>query len=147
MSVVRFTRNLLLASVAFAAPVLAAQYPGHPVTTPDINAADLSARDKAISDDAFEGRGPGTVNGEAAAQWIADEMKRIGLKPGNHGSYFQAVPSVSIALDAAHSSLAFNTPTGAVTPNFPEDTVYWTPQYASADVDVKKAPLVFVGYG
>jgi len=87
-----------------------AEYPGHPSTTPDINAADLAARDKAIADDAFEGRGPGTQNGEAAAQWIADEMKRIGLKPGNHGSYFQEVPSVQITLDAAKSSLSFNTP-------------------------------------
>src|SRR5713226_9793863 len=80
-----------------------AEFPGHPITTPDINAADLAARDKAIADDAFEGRGPGTENGEAAAQWIADEMKRIGLKPGNHGSYFQSVPTVNIALDASKS--------------------------------------------
>lgn len=147
------TRRLLV----FVVPVLFAPvalwaaatslYPPHPETSAEILAADVMARDRAISDDAFEGRGPGTVNGEAAAQWIADEMKRIGLKPGNHGSYFQKVPSVSIALDAAKSSLTFNTPTGAVTPNFPESTVYWTPRYASADVDVSKAPLVFVGYG
>ena len=50
--------------------------------------------------------------GEAAAQWIADEMKRIGLKPGNHGSCFQRVPAVNIALDPAKSSLVFNTPQG-----------------------------------
>src|ERR1043166_1355626 len=87
-----------LAASLIAAPALA-QYPGHPETTPDINAADLSARDKAISDDSFEGRGPGTRNGEAAAQWIADEMKRIGLKPGNHGSYFQPVPAEIAAID------------------------------------------------
>jgi Zn-dependent M28 family amino/carboxypeptidase len=128
------------------APALA-QYPGHPETTPDINAADLSARDKAISDDAFEGRGPGTKNGEAAAQWIADEMKRIGLKPGNHGSYFQPVPAVNITLDAAKSSLVFNTAQGALRPKFPDEDVYWTPQFKSADVAVKNAPLVFVGYG
>jgi len=143
--------------LAFALPVLfapivlwaavSAIYPPHPRTIPSIVAADVLARDKAISDDAFEGRGPGTPNGEAAAQWIADEMKRIGLKPGNHGSYFQEVPSVKIALDAAHSSLVFHTAQSAVTPNFPEETVYWTPQYANADVDVKAAPLVFVGYG
>ena len=131
--------------VLFAAP--APHYPPHPATVPDIVAADVMARDKAISDDAFQGRGPGTVAGEAAAQWIADEMKRIGLKPGNHGSYFQKVPSVNIALDAAKSSLGFSTPSGAITPNFPEAAVYWTPQYASADVDVKASPLVFVGYG
>ena len=105
---------LLAAGLGLVAlPALAAAYPGHPTTTPDINAADLSARDKAISDDAFEGRGPGTVNGEAAAQWIADEMKRIGLKPGNHGCYFQTVPAVNITLDAAKSSLVFDTAKGA----------------------------------
>ena len=53
-----------------------------PTPVPDITAADISARDKALADDDFEGRGPGTKNGETAAQWIADEMKRIGLKPG-----------------------------------------------------------------
>jgi len=136
---------ILFALVAAAA--LADSYPGHPATSPAITAADVLARDKAISDDRFQGRGPGTKAGEAASQWIADEMKRIGLSPGNHGSYFQPVPAVNIALDAAHSSLAFATPMSALIPRFPDDAVYWTPQFASADVVVKDAPLVFVGYG
>ena len=145
----RFTRNLLLATavLAIAAPVFAAQYPGHPATTPDITAADLSARDKAISDDAFQGRGPGTVNGEAAAQWIADELKRIGVAPANHGSYFQDVPAVNITLDASKSAFRFDTPKGAITPGFPDKTTYWTPQFASNEVKVDKSQLVFVGYG
>ena len=134
--------GIMVATVA-----LADTYPGHPVTTPDINAADLSARDKAISDDAFQGRGPGTVAGEAASQWIADEMKRIGLKPGNHGSYFQPVPAVNVTLQAAQSSLVFNTQQGALTPKFPDDTVYWTPRFKTNAVKVANAPLVFVGYG
>jgi Zn-dependent M28 family amino/carboxypeptidase len=124
-----------------------AGYPAHPQTSPEITAADLAARDKAISDDAFEGRGPGTVAGEAASQWLADEMKRIGLAPGFHGSYFQPVPAVNITLNAANSSLVFNTPQGAVTPKFPDDAVYWTPQFKSTEVKVADAPLVFVGYG
>ena len=131
----------------FALAAAAQSYPAHPATTQDINAADLSARDKAISDDAFEGRGPGTKNGEAAAQWVADEMKRIGLKPGFHGSYFQPVPAVNIALDAAKSSLVFSTPQGALNPKFPDEDVYWTPQFSSSEVKVANAPLVFVGYG
>jgi Zn-dependent M28 family amino/carboxypeptidase len=124
-----------------------AEFPGHPETTPDINAADLAARDKAISDDAFQGRGPGTREGEEAAGWIADEMKRIGLKAGNNGSYFQPVPSVTITLDAAKSSLAFATPQGPLTPKFPDDVVYWTPRFAHDEVEVAESPLVFVGYG
>src|ERR1700733_15242255 len=42
---------------------LTAQYPAHPATSAAISAADLSARDRAISDDSFQGRGPGTPAG------------------------------------------------------------------------------------
>ena len=140
-----------LAAVAgasfLAVPAFSQSYPLHPTTTPEITAADLSARDKAIADDAFQGRGPGTVAGEAASQWLADEMKRIGLAPGNHGSYFQPVPAVNITLDASKSKLSFTTPLGALTPKFPDDAVYWTARFKSSDVQVKDAPLVFVGYG
>ncbi len=138
---------LLTLGAFFTGTASAADYPGHPATTPDINAKDLAARDKAIADDAFEGRGPGTKNGEAAADWIAAEMKRIGLKPGNKGSYFQTVPSVSITLDAPKSRFVFTTPTGPLKPTFADDVVYWTPQFKSGEVKVKNAPLVFVGYG
>ncbi len=139
-------RPSLLALCLLASPAWA-QYPGHPMTTPAITAADLAARDRAIADDAFQGRGPGTQAGEAAAGWIADEMRRIGLAPGNHGSYFQDVPSVSITLDAARSRLAFTTPRGTLAPAFPADVVYWTPRFRADTVAVKDTGLVFVGYG
>jgi Zn-dependent M28 family amino/carboxypeptidase len=126
---------------------MAATYPGHPQTSPEITAQDLSARDKALADDAFEGRGPGTKNGEAAADWIAAEMKRIGLVPGNRGSYFQDVPSVTIALQGTKSSFAFDTPKGPMALKFPDDVAYWSPQFAANEVKVKNSPLVFVGYG
>lgn len=122
-------------------------YPAHPSTSPDIKAADILARDKAIADDAFEGRGPGTKAGEASAQWIADELKRIGVQPGNHGSYFQKVSTAVIALDGDKSTFSFATKQGALTPNFPEAVAYWTSQYGKNEIDVKDAPLVFVGYG
>ena len=141
----RMLFSILLAFGATAAA--AATYPGHPATVPEITAADISARDKAISDNAFEGRGPGTVDGEAAAQWIADELKRLGIAPANHGSYFQPVPAVSITLDSAKSRFAFSTPKGTLTPKFADDVVYWTPQFARPDVTVKNSALVFVGYG
>ena len=128
-----------------AAPAFAAE-PGHPVTTADINAADIGTRDKAISDDYFEGRGPGTKAGQAASQWIADEMKRIGLKPGNKGSYFQEVPAVNITLDAPNLRWCSKHPRARST-EIPDEDVCWTPQFKSADVTVKDSDLVFVGYG
>jgi Zn-dependent M28 family amino/carboxypeptidase len=137
----------LTACLLLLAAPAGAQYPAHPATAPAITAADLAARDRAIADDAFQGRGPGTKAGEAAADWIAEEMRRIGLVPGNHGSYFQDVPSVSITLDAAASRLSFATPRGALSPAFPADAVYWTPVFKSATVSLHDSPLVFVGYG
>ena len=127
-----------------AAPIEA---PAHPDTTGSLNTADLNARTRAIADDRFEGRGPGTQAGERAAQWIADEMKRIGLKPGNNGSYFQTVPAVTIALDAAKSSFSIAGPDGEKRFAFAEEAVWWTPQYEQQDVKIERAPLVFAGYG
>src|SRR5215472_8951632 len=147
IAVVLLTIIALSTCKAIAASRPTVPLPPHPTTTPEVTAADLSARDKIISDDFFQGRGPGTPAGERAADWIADEMKRIGLRPGNHGSYFQNVPSVVIALDAAKSSFAIGTPQGAITPKFPDEVAYWTPHFASNIVKVTNAPLIFVGYG
>jgi Zn-dependent M28 family amino/carboxypeptidase len=133
---------LLLTGAAYGA-----SYPAHPQTSPEIVAADISARVRAISDDAFEGRGPGTVAGEAAAAWIADELKRLGIQPANKGSYFQTVPAVSIAVESGKSQFAFSTPKGKLTPKFADEVVYWTPQFSGPDVTVKNSDLVFVGYG
>jgi Zn-dependent M28 family amino/carboxypeptidase len=140
-------RSAVLGLLAALAALPARAYSDHPATTPAITAADLAARDKAIADDAFEGRGPGTRNGEAAADWIAEEMKRIGLRPGNAGSYFQQVPAVTITLDPARSSFSLATRDGTMTPKFPDDTVYWSPQFTGTAIKVAGAPLVFVGYG
>jgi Zn-dependent M28 family amino/carboxypeptidase len=143
------TMRKILLSLAFigAATAAYAAYPAHPKTVPDITGADISARTRAISDNAFEGRGPGTQNGEAAAAWIADELKALGVAPANKGSYFQPVPAVSIALDANQSHFAFTTPKGSLMPKFADEAVYWTPQFASPDITVSKSDLVFVGYG
>src|SRR5262245_5967367 len=75
-------------------------------TSPEITAADLAYRDKELADDKYEGRGPGTEAGEKAADWIAAEMKRIGLEPGNpDGTWFQTVKMVAQTVDPKTSSL------------------------------------------
>src|SRR5690554_2625770 len=45
-----------------------------------------------LASDEFEGRDTGKPGGEKAAQYIADEFKKIGLLPSLNGSYFQEVP-------------------------------------------------------
>ena len=74
-------------------------------------------------------------------------MKRVGLKPGNNGSYFQSVPAVTIALDVAKSSFSISGPDGEKRFAFADEAVWWTPQYEQQNVRVERAPLVFAGYG
>jgi Zn-dependent M28 family amino/carboxypeptidase len=125
----------------------ALQFPGHAETHAEITPEDFMGRVKALSDDAFEGRGPGTMRGEAAADWVAAEMTRIGLKPGNNGSYFQNVPAVAIALDPSTSSFKITGPDGPKRLKFAEEVAYWTPRFDKQEQHIENSDLVFVGYG
>lgn len=92
-----------------------------------------------LSDDKFEGRGTLQKGGDAAANWIAEQMKAIGLKPlGNNGTYFQPVPLAAVefseqtAVKIDGSSFAFAKDWSTVT-MIPDST--WNEK------------LVFVGHG
>ena len=126
---------------------IAGDYPGHPITQGAITQADFAVRVKALADDRFAGRGPGTERGEAAADWIAEEMKRIGLQPGNKGSYFQDVPAASITLDPTRSSFEIAGKDGTRVLKFADEVAFWTPRFDKAEQVVKDSDLVFVGYG
>jgi Zn-dependent M28 family amino/carboxypeptidase len=116
-------------------------------TVAKITGPDFAWRTKTLADDHFEGRGPGTPKGEAAADWIADDLKRIGLKPGAGNSYFQDVPAASITLDPAKSSFEVVGPDGAKALKFGEEVAFWTPRFDKGHQTVKHSELVFVGYG
>lgn len=119
-------------------------------TSAAITAEDMAVRVKTLADDKFEGRGPGSPVGELAADWIAQEFARIGVKPGGeNGTYFQTVGMVEQTLDQAKSSLTFTG--GASGEDFPtllkEDAVLWTKRQTVNDLDWTDSELVFVGYG
>src|SRR5215204_1574269 len=63
------------------------------------NEDELKATVKFLSDDAFEGRAPGSRGGELAAKYIALKLQSLGVKPGNNGSYFQPVSLVAVKAD------------------------------------------------
>jgi hypothetical protein len=83
----------LLLIVLFCSPIFSQDY------TSRFDAAKMRARVIRLSADDFEGRGPGTEGGKRAAQYIADEMKASGVKPGNGKSYFQNVRMFGIKAD------------------------------------------------
>lgn len=97
-----------------------------------------------LSDDGFQGRGPGTPGGELAAKFIARELETIGIKPGNKGSYFQPVSLVAAKADR-ETKLRVSNRNATFDYDFGDDFVATTgAQTDSVSVD---ADLVFVGYG
>lgn len=130
-----------------AAPELLLPLPEN--TVPEIRAEDLAIRVKTLADDTFEGRGPGTPTGEAAADWIAAEMARLGLEPaGDNGSYLQEVKMVNQTIDPAASFLTFTTEDGTEIPTkLKEDAVIWSKHQDATELTVDPSDVVFVGYG
>lgn len=107
-------RTLRRAAVcSFGLPlVLAAQQAVGPLkhdpkpTSADISVADLMTRLYIFADDSMMGRAAGTANHDRGTDYIASELKKLGLKPaGENGTFFQTVPLVRRSVDADQSML------------------------------------------
>src|SRR5688572_14603158 len=71
--------------------------------TASLNADKMRERVKRLSADEMEGRAPGNAGGRRAAQYIADELKAAGVRPGNGNSYLQNVRLVGVKSDPGTS--------------------------------------------
>jgi Zn-dependent M28 family amino/carboxypeptidase len=135
------TLMLLLATTA-AAPLTAQSASA---ATRAIRALDprvLRAHLEFLSDDALEGRAPGTRGGETAAKYIATQFERLGLEPaGDSGTYFQRVPIISLT-PAPTLAVAGASATPLAWKN---DFVLWSMRNDSL-VNVR-SDVVFAGYG
>ena len=124
--------------------------PPVPVHTPigELPAIDLNAllvHTRKLSSDEFEGRAPGTKGEDLAVNYLADQFKAVGLKPGNtDGTYFQPVPLVGITPTPA--PLVFRKGGQAHTLKWKDDVVAWTKHVADS-ASIQDSELVFVGYG
>jgi hypothetical protein len=75
-------------------------------TSAAISDADLRTRLYAVAHDSMIGRATGTIGHIKVTEYIAAEMKRLGLQPGGeNGSYFQTVPFVQRTLKDASISV------------------------------------------
>lgn len=111
------------------------------------SASDLSRRIEKLASDEFEGRAPSTPGGQAASQYIADEMAEAGLAPiGENGTYFQTV-ELTAATVLPSSTMSISIEDNEVLDgNTTENAVFWTKRLDET-VTVSESELVFVGYG
>jgi hypothetical protein len=97
-----------------------------------------------LADDRLEGRNTGSAGHRKAAEYVAAEFARAGLKPAGTDGYLQPVRLVSREIDEDHSSLTLLKNTG------PEPLVLGRDAIISLRIDPEatvEAELVFVGHG
>src|SRR5215468_678821 len=98
---------------------------------------------KTLASDEFEGRAPGTKGEELTVNYLTEQFKRLGLKPGNpDGSYTQKVPLVGYT---PQPSASF-TIGGKQMPLASEDYLARSPRF-TPETRVENSDVVFVGYG
>jgi len=93
--------NRFAIAVALALPGLLAAQSKNPEkfaakpTTGAITPQDLMSRVYTFADDSMMGRQAGTVYHDKGVEYIAAELKRLGLRPaGDSGTYFQRIPLI-----------------------------------------------------
>ena len=96
-----------------------------------------------LSDDALKGRAAGSEGHRKAAEYVAAEFEKLGLKPGAGKSFFQPVPLRAVTIDRAASNVAVVSG-GRRTPLDLSKQIAVSGRGTCAATD---APLVFVGYG
>ncbi|ATI79312.1 M28 family peptidase [Sphingobium yanoikuyae] len=101
---------------------------------------------KELSSDAYEGRAPGTVGEEKTLALLTAEFEKLGLKPGNKGSWFQDVPLVEITAKNV-SPLSFTGGKAPINAAYGPEMVIGTYRTTQPRIEVKDSPVVFVGYG
>jgi Zn-dependent M28 family amino/carboxypeptidase len=135
----------LMGLVMLSAAACAKSGPVSMAQLPDVDTAAVLAHTRVLSSDGFEGRAPGTKGEDLTVNYLVDEFKKIGLKPGNtDGTYVQKVPLVGITPKPA--PLVFTKGKQQLTLKWKDDVVAWTKQVADL-VILDKSELVFVGYG
>jgi Zn-dependent M28 family amino/carboxypeptidase len=111
----------------------------------------LSEHIKVLSSDAFEGRAPDTPGEVKSVAYIAREFKAVGLEPGGDmtkagRAWTQNVPLAEFEIKGP---VSFTVKAGGQTQSWTQgqQIAIRAPQTGARRIDVKDAPVVFVGYG
>lgn len=109
-----------------------------------INGDELLKHIKVLSSDELEGRAPGTKGEELTVNYLTQQFKTLGLKPGNpDGTYVQKVP---LAGFTPKPDLSFNVAGKKLALDYSKDYIARSLRYVP-DVTIENSDVVFVGYG
>lgn len=101
---------------------------------------------KKISSDEFQGRMPFTEGEKKTLTYLEDEVKKMGLEPGNGNSYLQEVPMVEITTETDSVMNVKGSKTLLKLSGL-KDYVIWTPRADKEQINLENEELIFAGYG
>src|SRR5438270_3445769 len=136
------TLRVVFISVWLCAAMLAQK--SEPAAAPKSDGKTWWEHVKVLADDNMEGRDTGSEGHRRAAAYVADQMKKSGLKPAGTDGYFQAIKFNTRKIDESQSSMELVAEGVSVQLKLGEDA------NISMRVDPAEhieAALVFVGYG
>ncbi len=133
-----------VAVLAFAA-ALAGGAAAQAQTAPAFDAARISEDIRVLSDDSFEGRGIATPAEQKVIDYLSRQYAAAGFAPGGeNGGWTQAVGLNRFTVSNVSGQLKLGDWSQPLTQG---QEVTMTTRLPSNGVDLKDAPLVFVGYG
>ncbi|MBU2894006.1 M28 family peptidase [Colwellia sp. D2M02] len=106
-----------------------------------INAEQLTEHVQVLSSDKFGGRAPSSEGETLTLNYLTEQFKAIGFKPGNGDSFLQEVPLVSI-----EASPEMVLSIGGKDYQYKTDMVMGSSRITTLS-ELKNSDLVFVGYG
>jgi len=129
------------------APATAAPAPPIPVANlPKIEPQPILDRIKVLASDDFQGRAPGTAGEEKTVQYLENEFKKLGLKPGNtDGTYIQKVPLVGIT-GTPTTPLTISKGATKQVIKWRDEMVAWT-KHVEDTAAITNSEMIFAGYG
>jgi Zn-dependent M28 family amino/carboxypeptidase len=118
-----------------------------PAASPAIDPTRLATHVRTLAADEFLGRGPATPGEEKTVAYIAEQFRAAGLQPGGpNGSWFQEVPlNMSDIVGRPELTLAVGGRRQSLTQG--EQVAIRASMLGTDRVDIRNAPLVFLGYG
>jgi Zn-dependent M28 family amino/carboxypeptidase len=109
-----------------------------------ISAGSLLSEIKTLSSDDFEGRKPGSAGEQKTIDYMQQQFRQMGLKPGNpDGTYLQNVPLAGIT-SKSQPDIAVK---GRKLPLVDKKDYIALSSHYVPEVTVKDSGVVFVGYG
>lgn len=97
-----------------------------------------------LATDDLQGRNTGTAGFDRAAEYVAEQFQRAGLRPGGTQDYFQPVAFTRLELDETKSGIELVSNDGDERVKLGDEAILNAPPDAAKQIE---APLVFVGYG